>query len=343
MQQQRGRIAWVDCAKGAAILLIVLHHATSYETAIFGDSRTLLVFNWRNVGLFLQHIRLPLFFFLSGVAASGHLSQRAARFDWAKPRGFAVLYAFWAIALLFIVPDWPDLDIGNPASPQRLLGLLLGRSVVWYLWAILLCLLTAHATRRLPAWAVIAIALGVYALLDRQGLLAGNLPALGRSLPFYLIGFRYPALATERVRLPKGAITAFVLFIVALKLTHVSAVWTEALLDAAGLGVGIGLARNLPEWLPRSVSPLAWTGRRTLPIYILHFPIIAAVGEASGRLIGPLPMTHPLVAIYAPALAATAVIASLALHQMMVKAGAGWLFSPDRSRASFRSAEGTLT
>jgi uncharacterized membrane protein YcfT len=340
MQQGGARIAWIDSAKGAAILLIVLHHATSYETAIFGDSHTSFVFNWRNVGLFLQHIRLPLFFFLSGVAASGHLSQRAVRLDWTKPRGFAAVYLFWGLALLCFVPDWPDFDLGYPLTLQRLAGLLIGQSVVWYLWAILLCLLAARATRMLPAWAVVGITLGLFALLDQQDLLPGNLPALGRALPLYLIGFRYPALATAPAPLPKGAIAAFVLFIGAVELTQVSAVWTEALLDAAGGGVGLGLARKLPEWLPRSVPPLAWTGRRTLPIYILHFPIIAAAGEASVQALGPLPMTHPLVAIFAPTLAAAAVAASLVLYQVSVKVGAGWLFSLSGSKSSVRVTEG---
>ncbi|MDB5724251.1 MAG: pyridoxal-5-phosphate-dependent protein beta subunit [Novosphingobium sp.] len=340
MQQDRARIAWMDCAKGTAILLIVLHHATTYETAIFGDSRTHLVFNWRNVGLLLQHIRLPLFFFLSGVAASGRLSRRVTRLDWSKPRGFAALYLLWAIALLCFVPDWPNFDLSYPVTLQRLAGLLIGRSVVWYLWAILLCLLVAHATRKMPAWSVVGIALGGFALLDAQHLLPGNLPALGRALPLYLVGFRYPALAIDPAPLPKGIIAALVVLIGAVKLTHVSVVWTEALLDAAGLGVGIGLARKLPEWLPRSVSPLAWTGRRTLPIYILHFPIIAAAGEASVQALGPLPMTHPLVAIFAPTLAAATVAASLALYQVLAKVGVGWLFSLGGSKPSIPAREG---
>lgn len=334
-----GRIEWMDAAKGAAILLIVLHHATSYETAIFGDTKTHIVFNWRNVGLLLQHIRLPVFFFLSGVAASGHLSRRPAQFDWAKPRGYFLIYVFWAVALLFVVPDWPDLNFGYPSSPRQLYGLLVGDSVAWYLWAILLCLLAGHATRQLPAWTVIALALGLYALLGTPAHLPGHLSALGRALPFYLMGFRYPALATRPSRLPRGSIAAFVVFISAVELLHVSAIWSEALLDALGLGVGINLARKLPSRMPGCVAPLAWLGRRTLPIYILHFPIIAAAGNATVRAIGPLPMTHPLVALYAPALAAATVAACLTLHRVLVKAGAGWLFKVGKSGGTFRVPE----
>lgn len=321
------RIEWIDCAKGAAILLIALHHATSYETAIFGRTLTLPVFNWRNLDLFLYHIRLPVFFFVSGVAASGHLSSRATGPNWATARGYALLYVLWSLALCTIVPDWPDFDPGHYPTWTDITGLALGDSTVWYLWAILLCLMIGRLTMALPGWIPILAAVATYAAIDALGGMPGHLPALARSLPFYLLGFRYPALATEARRLPRGSVASFAAVTALVLWSRASTVLGDALLDLAGLGAGMALAKQLPKRLPGLVGPLGWVGRRTLPIYILHFPIIAGVGVATVRWLGPLPMNHPLVLIYAPALAAGAVAASLVLHLVLSRLGAGWMFT----------------
>lgn len=327
MPQAGGRIEWIDCAKGAAILLIALHHATSYETAIFGQTLTLPVFNWRNLDLFLYHIRLPVFFFVSGVAASGHLSSRRTGPNWTTARGYALLYLLWSLVLCTVVPDWPNFDPGHRPGWNDVVGFALGQSTVWYLWAILLCLAYARLTMALPGWIAIAVAVTAYAVIDAYGGMPGHLPALARSLPFYLLGFRYPALATGPNRPPRGSIAAFVVITAALAWSGLSTAITNALLDLAGLGAGMALIRQLPKRLPTAVGPLGWIGRRTLPIYILHFPIIAGVGVATVGLIGPLPMNHPLVLVYAPALAAGAVSASLLVHLVLQRLGAGWMFA----------------
>jgi peptidoglycan/LPS O-acetylase OafA/YrhL len=155
----------------------------------------------------------------------------------------------------------------------------------------------------------------------------GHLPMLARSLPFYLLGFRYPKVFIDDNRPPRGSIAAFALVTAAVAWSGISAVLADALLDLAGLGVGMALAKQLPKRLPTLVGPLGWVGRRTLPIYVLHFPIIAAVGVATVRLLGPLPMNHPLVLVYAPALAAGAVAASLLLHSVLQRIGGGWMFA----------------
>lgn len=339
-QPPRQRIAWIDCAKGLAILLIALHHATSYETAIFGFTGTKLVFSWRNVGLLFYHIRLPLFFFLSGVAASGFLSDRGPRLKWSAVRGYALVYVLWSAALLFVVPAWPDLVSPRAVPPEQFGGLAIGNSVVWYLWAILGCLLIAHLSRPLPGWAVIGGALTLHALFDAADVLPGHLPALERSLPFYLLGFRYPNLPDYLPGLPRGSVAGLAATTSAIWWSEFSPVLTEALLDLAGLGIGVFVARQLPGRWPSAVTPLAWIGRRTLPIYILHFPIIAAAGVTSAQFLAPLPPSNPLVSIYAPLLAGIAVGTSIVLHVLLARIGAGWLFSLGKPETSFPLVKG---
>lgn len=334
MQQTGQRIAWIDCAKGATILLILLHHAVSYESALFGQSGAQLVLNWRNLDLFLYHVRLPVFFFISGMAASGFLSGRKTRLNWRTARGYGLVYGLWGLALALLVPNWPNMGLGDGLSLDQAAGLALGNSVIWYLWAIVLCLLAAHLTRAVPAWAAIGGAFALHVAVDGWSSAPGHLPALARALPVYLIGFRWPQLVAREGALPRGSVAAFALLAIAVELIGSSALFL-ALMDIVGLGVGLTAARKLPHWLPTAEGPLAWVGRRTLPIYILHFPLIALLGEGSLRLIGPLRLDHPLVAIYAPLLAAAAAGASLALHAALQRAGAGWLFKLGGQSTSF--------
>jgi fucose 4-O-acetylase-like acetyltransferase len=339
MRNPGERVAWIDCAKGATILLIVLHHATSYERAIFGDSWDLTAFKWSNLDMFLYHVRLPLFFFISGLVASGFLSDRPGRLKWPTARGYALLYVLWSIGFLYLIPDWPNAGASLVLSTDQVLGLALGQSMLWYLWAILLCLLISHATRWLPGWAVVVAAISVSAFASYEGGLPGNLPALARSLPFYLIGFRYPSLATTEIaRIPRFAATVFLLLSAYLAWSHLSIVWLDAALDLIGVVVGMLAAKTLTAKFLARAEPLKWFGRRTLCIYILHFPIIAAFGDISYRALGALPPGHPLVYIYAPLLTLSTVGCSLALHRLLDQVGVGWLFTPGSGPRIFSRA-----
>lgn len=333
MQETGKRIAWIDSAKGSLIILIVLHHAVIYERAIFGDGWSHHGFQWDDLDIWLYHIRLPLFFFISGLLASGYFSGKLGKLNWRNALGYLVLYAMWSLAYLEIVPGWPEFDPGAAISTNEVLLLALGGSTLWYIWALLVCLLTAHLTRPVPVWIVALMVIGLHALAESYGELPGKIAALTRSMPFYLIGFGYPALAVLRPGdLRRGPIVLLALLIALLQWTGASAVWSEAALDLIGLGIGGALARLLTRAPEAVVAPLSWLGQRTLPIYILHFPIVAALGATTARMIGLRDPGSALVWIYAPLLTIIVVAGSLLLAQLFKWAGAGWLLAPGGPR-----------
>ena len=73
---------WVDVAKGACILLVVLHHAVVKDLALQTPAALDPVADaWQWVTMALKPVRMPLFFVLSGLVASS-----AVRRPWAQAR-----------------------------------------------------------------------------------------------------------------------------------------------------------------------------------------------------------------------------------------------------------------
>ena len=66
----RERMAWVDVAKGASIVLVVLLHVTNKHVvrldAASGDIRD----SWATFVSWMRPVRMPLFFLLSGLLAA---------------------------------------------------------------------------------------------------------------------------------------------------------------------------------------------------------------------------------------------------------------------------------
>lgn len=83
-----------------------------------------------------------------------------------------------------------------------------------------------------------------------------------------------------------------------------------------------------------------WLGRRTLQIYVLHFPLVACLSLAAGRLAPPALAQRALFAwLYPPAMTAVAAGLSLLLLWLLLRLGLGLLFAPpdwERLRARLR-------
>ncbi|CAN5192707.1 acyltransferase [soil metagenome] len=332
------RISWIDVAKGAAIVLIVLHHARDYALSLVPPSPE-HVLRWAYIDPLLRHIRLPLFFLLSGMLASG-MGSACGGFRARRSVSLALVYAGWSVVLLLLVPHWPD-DSRHAIDPERLTGLLFGASPLWYLWATALAFAFAWATRTLASWMAVALACAAGLLLQKYGILIGGaFEVLGLYLPFYCLGACYPRLLTRLAawRSPRGG--AILLGAYGLSLSPVfDGPGIDLLRSLLGVGLGLAVAGLAAERWPRATAGLGWLGRRTLPIYILHFPIIALLCCAAVRQGAPLAWQSVAISLFAPLLTALTIALSLALFGLIRAAGAGWLFAmplspPQRRRFS---------
>jgi hypothetical protein len=239
-------------------------------------------------------------------------------------------YWLWGIILSMLVPNWPMDGVGFQLDAWHLLGLAWGMSVAWYLWAIALCFAFAFYTRRLAAPYALIISLTLGALLQWQlADMGGSMQSLGRCLPLYVLGFRAPRLGAWMVEQWGFRKLTFplIIYLSALGATNAFPI-PDLFLDLGGIAVGLLWVGLFLRRVPQPAAWIEWIGLRTLPIYLLHFPIIAALGCETIRLMPTLTPGHPLIFVYVPLLTAVVVSLSLLLHALLVRLGGERLFAP---------------
>ena len=334
------RLRWADVAKGGCILLVVLHHVVGkHLVAVVPDDAAAVAVAWSSVSGALRPVRMPLFFVLSGFFAA-----RAVQRPWPavvrRVTNPAYVYALWLV-LLGLFFTWERDLVTNRTQDlgELVLDLVFASTALWFLYALAVYFLVVRLTRRVPAYALVAasaaLALGAAALPIEEA----NRVSLLVHLVFFVVGARcsegVAALAERRVRrlLPAGLLVLLAGTGVASLLGLPSPV-RVVLLSVIGVPVGIWVAVALVR-SPRSrrvAGGLAWAGRRTLPVYVLHLPVLGALhhvltvpGVSGSRPAGLL-----LAAAYPLVVTALVVAASLALHRVLVTLGLGWLFELPR-------------
>lgn len=328
MLQKYDRMLWVDLAKGVAIFLVAMHHSSIYERSIFFmEAESDLI--WSKVELVFYNVRMPLFFLISGFLASGvasHRNDKGIRFNAA--RSLTYVYFLWSLILLLLVPNWPNDGVAQSIGWRQVGATFLGDSLAWYLWAIVMSFFAACLTRRLPILVVLPLAFVVGVLLQTYGhVIGGRLDTLGRLLPFYMLGIRCPDVILAIASGRKAKAIMIILLAYILLQQEFTSLWDDYARDLLGLTIGLMTAAWAANRYPRFSARMAWLGRRTLPVYVMHFPIVALLGGMAVRHLGAMRADHPLAFMFTPVLAAIAVCLSLTIHHILCRFGGGWFFA----------------
>ena len=342
---KRPRADWADVAKGVCILLVVMWHVImKHYLQIDWHLPVPLPAVWGVFGDQLLPLRMPVFFTISGMFAASAVLRPwrvAARSRIAR---FYYLYVLWFVvhtAVLSLVPRFDTLAAHSVLDMVE--QVTITPTNLWYLLALAVYFVVARLTRGLPAAFVLAGAFALSATAS-AGLLAapGNRGQLYQNLFFFLAGLRLKpfverwadAVSLRLVVLGGGAYLAVMLAVRQLGAKQWFGVWPVVSIMAVLLGIAAAVEVNRRL---RVARPLARLGRQTLPIYVMHMPLLALLHAA---LLRPFSSAGTavqlgLAALLPPALTALLAAACLTLHGWVSAAGGSWLFDlPSRRRGA---------
>ncbi len=236
--------------------------------------------------------------------------------------------------------------------------LVLASTQLWYLYALALYFVLVKLLLRFDLRWVLGTAAAVSALTSWAGIEAANRESLLQHFVYFAVGALAPSLPRLAAEHRGRHVTAWLLAGTCLAGGAAALLGLPASLATLVVGVtGVPLAVRLvaaasgTRWFG---TPAAALGKRTLPVYVLHVPllsllhhVVVPVREGAGTL--PAAAGPDVVGLLGwlayPALATAAVTAAcLGLHALLVRAGLGFLFQlPDARRATRRTAPRTVT
>lgn len=335
------RLAWVDTARGVAIILVALLHATKWLQAGGLD-----VDGWLDVNVVLSSIRMPVFFAIAGLFAMKWLQG-----DWAsllreKVLLFVWVYLVWEVVGSLVGYAGMGLN-GDRTSVLRVvrdmvLSPILPRFELWFIWALAVFFVLAKLTKKIDSRIQLAVA-GTMSFIALSGWAFSNVGWGGvlRYYFFFLMGLylRDAILAFGRVRsrsLQSGVVLTWAAVgtaMVAFDMQDFPGVYFVNCV--LGLLAGVCLGRALAR-----ITVLAYLGSRTLPIYLGHTPLIITTVIVLSETGAISASSRPIERVLPTILPPLAIGAALLVHQIAVRAGLGWLYEPPRRlvRALFGGA-----
>jgi fucose 4-O-acetylase-like acetyltransferase len=305
----------LDIAKGFGIILVVLGHVLDGLVASNFFPASLL---WAGLAIYVIYtFHMPLFFVVSGHLASGKLRPAKATIARLIPT-IVYPYLFWSV-LEGLVQMY--LNKYNTTSAQvSLVWRILYIPVVpyWFLYALFLCHVLYLAVRRFSHRIQLAIAATLFILpLFFLNALADHALQIVlqtvRGFLYFILGVVTVALV-KRLGTRSGLIATacFVLLATLFHLSHLGgAPGTIAVVPVALAGIMATLAwsRVLAAHPGRLVNALAFLGRYSMSIYVMHIFFTSAIRIALKRL-----AAHPtLVATTIEIVAATVLGTALPL------------------------------
>ncbi len=336
------RLAWIDCAKGLTIVLIVLAHTLGKHYMRLDWEIDLPIRGaWLEFNRLFGPMRMPLFLMLSGLLASRSLELGGPRALVRRVGNPYLLYVIWLAitALIYAIFDPRGEIDGLELTPAGLVrNLAVPETTLWYIMALAVFYLGATVLRPMGAMVPIMGAALVSSALFAEWIVlpewTGQVEFMLRYFPFFLVGALLP-LFPQRVAgfRSRPLFATFLLgylgVAVAFGVGADQVPFFGPIAGVLGAVMGILLAVRLAS-AGQAGLVLAWMGRHTLPIFVLHVPVLAlfhwsAVGPAEAlwaQFLG-----SPLAAAIYPAVVTPITVSvCLIVYAGGRRVGMGWVF-----------------
>ncbi|WP_394281063.1 acyltransferase family protein [Corynebacterium sp.] len=184
------RLAWPDVAKGLSIIGVVVLHVGTF---VPGARDSLL---WQ-ANTHLDPLRMPLFFMVSGLFSSKVLNFSLGELFRRRLWFFIVPYVVWTAVVVLLDQRNQIADPSEAFGVQDYLvsslkSIITGGNWAWFLYALVLFNLALWATKKLPWWGTVLVALSPILFIHFK-----DVPIVWRSivyLPMFIIGtyMRHP-------------------------------------------------------------------------------------------------------------------------------------------------------
>ncbi len=301
------RLEWMDAMRGAAILLLLVWHASSIPV-LFGVPMPEAL---RLANSFFRPYRMPALMLLSGMLLARALAKPLPTY---YARKLATI--FWPYLIWMLIAR--ALFVDTTLKPWWHWRSWYATSYLWFLFFIGVYVLVAPLWQRSPRWIPIAVAF-VFGVLLPQGSIEQRLAY------FAVFFFAGHCFSTPRgARLLASRVKPRACAIVGVLLGASSMIWTEDLaynawtvpLSLCGIWAIIFVFSHGSRL--GSQRHLRFLGRSSLVYYVSHFPIMMLASQA---LLGVLPVA---TVVTISLVAALAVSTCLALVKDV--APISWLF-----------------
>jgi len=352
----RDRLGWVDAVRGACVLAVVLFHVTAWHVLPL-DLPPLADRTWSVVNSYLGSLRMPLLLAVSGLLASrrilaGWRSSAAAE----RAASSYYLYLVWlaVYAVLYAVLDHPWLPHSIDGAGEAALEVVWPQTPLWYVFALAVYVVVLTSLSRVPPAVVLgglAVVSVVFQVGDWDLGLAAKVPELAF---FFAVGVHGRARLgdfAERLdhRRGAGALAAVLASVAAGRVLPSDGVLHALLVLVRGVSfllLGVAVVVVLVRWRPAARAG-SWIGQQTLPVYVLHVPLllvlVSVLGPDPSPRLGGL-LSNTVVALgYPLVLTAVLVALTLLLHRLLLRLHARALFGmPESWTLAVRRAHGRL-
>ncbi|MFD6897743.1 acyltransferase family protein [Rhodococcus sp. NPDC060086] len=337
----KDRLYWADAAKGISILLVVLLHAVAWSEYVVNVPEWLGATNDA-----LAPLRMPLFFCISGIFAAKWMTE-----PWQDTYGNKLALLVWTFLIWQPIVFSYKLMSGHflPNQPRSEIAdhlLRLAVTVVrpngelWFLWALVLFIVTAKWLHRIPRLLQVAsasVVSAVWYFCSDNYLTPDQLRAIGDGwdgalglFVFFLAGLLYRDEIKKWVAKTPVSVSAGLMAVAGV------ALWGYYIADLSGyfalplairvigLACGIGAAVVFSR-----ISVIRYWGTVTLPIYLGHTAIIAISCSILAVTLDDLPAGNRMVGVLFPLfLAAFAIFVSLQVYRLRNSRIGFYLYNP---------------